>query len=272
MIIVEIHSGEWDGVVSCINLIKIFETGTDLRGVEYANLYKWQKEASIAIIPALNPDGRERIDLDTVVGMPREEFRRVDQGINFDDTNCEWPGVKRVHPIKDKVKFMGGYFNDDGINLMHDNFFSPMANETSIALKFVDEFAPDMVFNMHGHGGMGKGHIVPCDHSPYLIDDWLRFEKMYINKVFEKGYEFDCYVSCHYDDYKMLKKPYFCFDDAAHLASGAMVATFESDQGVIYHEGDEFKLDNRHERIYEKQMMLYETIREFTNEMYKAKK
>ena len=58
------------------------------------------------------------------------------------------------HPMRgDKVvKSLGTYFNDDGINLMHDEFFAPMAAETKALLHLAGEEAPDYLLNLHSHG------------------------------------------------------------------------------------------------------------------------
>ena len=52
-------------------------------------------------------------------------------GTKPDGSSYHWPEVKRIHPMRGQaVGTLGAYFNDDGVNLMHDEWFDPMAAET----------------------------------------------------------------------------------------------------------------------------------------------
>jgi hypothetical protein len=60
--------------------------------------------------------------------------------------------VKRIHPMRGAaVGTLGAYFNDDGVNLMHDEWFDPMAAETRAYLKLAREEAPDFIVSLHSH-------------------------------------------------------------------------------------------------------------------------
>ena len=60
---------------------------------------------------------------------------------------------------------MGGYFNDDGINIIQDNPFHPMAEETKAILAMAEQIAPDFIVHMHGWAGVDGDHIVPAIHQ-----------------------------------------------------------------------------------------------------------
>lgn len=261
------HGAEWEGIVASINLINIFETGKDLRGIAYPELENWYKNAYVALIPASNPDGRARIKQDTVVGLTRPKFRELDQGIWLDGTFCDWPDCKKFHPIKKYVKQLGGYFNDDGVNLIHDNAFAPMAEETKAVLKTISDIAPDFIAAMHGHGGMDYGHLVPSvKQNITCMKKCIELDDLVNDMMAERGYNFRK-RGPKWEDFPL--REHINLHDAMHLCSGAITMVYESDQGVIVRGGDENKLENRHKLIYEKAMTFYEAVKIFTDNLYK---
>lgn len=260
------HGAEWEGIVASINLIHIFETGTDLRGTPYPELENWYKTSYVAMILAANPDGRARIKQDTVVGLTRPEFRKLDQGIWLNGDFCDWPECKRFHPIKKYVKQLGGYFNDDGINLIHDNAFAPMAEETKIILRTISDMAPDFIAAMHGHGGMDYGHLIPAPKQNITcIQQCIKLDDLVNERMAQRGYLFRK-RGTGWENFPL--REHVNMHDAMHLCSGAITVVYESDQGVIVRDGDETKLENRHTLIYEKAMTFYETIKIFTDGLY----
>lgn len=268
LIVGEEHGGEWEGIVSCLNLMHIFETGCDFMGHEHPSLAALPERAYVAVIPAANPDGRARVKLKTVVGMDRISFRKEDQGVWNDGTYCEWPDVKEVHPIRDAVSKLGGYFNDNGVNIVHDSFANPMAEETKILLSTAEKLAPDMILNMHGHGGMGGGHLIPASYQTTKeFNNCFKFSVKYAEKMLKNGYP--CEPVNPIGD--RLERGDFSLHDALAVTCGAMVIVYESDQGVVLNPGDELRLENRHEKIYQKHLLFYETADEFMQELYTNK-
>ncbi len=67
------YGAEWEGIVATLNLINIFETGENLRGVKYPKLENWYKNSYIALILVASPDRRDRIKCDAVAGLTRPE-------------------------------------------------------------------------------------------------------------------------------------------------------------------------------------------------------
>lgn len=51
----------------------------------------------------------------------------------------------------DNVGFLGCYFDDAGVNPMHDEFFAPMGPEAPAILKVAREEGPDLVVSLHSH-------------------------------------------------------------------------------------------------------------------------
>lgn len=144
------HGGEFEGTVALLNLIKLLETGTDYDGKEHKELKELAEKVTLLIIPCINPDGRSHIPFDSFVGKSFEELRYYNQGTWRDGSLCNWPDCKKFHPIKDYVDYLGGYFNDDGVNIMHDNYFGKKAKETALLLDITEEYAPDFSILFHG--------------------------------------------------------------------------------------------------------------------------
>lgn len=145
-----IHGGEFEGTAALLNLIHILETGKDFAGDPYPYFEHLCEKITLLIIPCANPDGRSRIPVKSLVGRSFEELRYYNQGTWKDGTLCGYPDCKKVHPIKEYAGFLGAYFNDDGVNMMHDNFFGKKASETQLLFDTVDQYVPDFTVLLHG--------------------------------------------------------------------------------------------------------------------------
>jgi hypothetical protein len=58
-----------------------------------------------------------------------------------------WPESKQQHPSNEGL--IGCYFNDAGINPMHDEFFAPMSSEAPAVLAVAREEGPDLAVSLH---------------------------------------------------------------------------------------------------------------------------
>src|SRR5262249_25704397 len=108
----------------------------------------------VLIIPSANPDGRARCPLDSWVGVNEKDIsiNEVGMGVRRDRHSYTWPSVKQIHPMRPpSYRSVGAYFNDDGVNLMHDEWMDPMAAETCAFLKLVRAEAPDFIASLHSH-------------------------------------------------------------------------------------------------------------------------
>ncbi len=147
-----VHGQEVEGLTGLVNLVQIMETGKDLRGKSQEKMRQLGDRCRLLIIPAGNPDGTARFEPRTLQGMGDDDVRFWGQGTWTDDTFCDWPQCKRQHPmVGDNVRFLGCYFNDAGINPMHDEFFAPMGPESAAFLKIAREEGPDLVVSLHSH-------------------------------------------------------------------------------------------------------------------------
>lgn len=259
------HGAEFEGTVSLLNLISLLETGKDLRGEGDERLSSWVERAHLMLIPCINPDGRDRVGVKSVVGMEIKEFRRLAQGVWKDGTTCDWPDCKKYHPIKDYTSFMGGYFNDDGVNLMHDNFFMPMAPETKHLMRVCSENAPDFMLSFHGHAGCGGGSFIPSVFETEA--DTKRLEELE-NELIPA---FENVGSRFYPNVKKActgDERCFCLTDACKFCCGGISTLYESDQGVINSESDRALLENRYEIILNSHMEMYKAVEKNTQKWF----
>ncbi len=144
-----VHGAEVESLTGLVNLINIMETGRDLAGRDQAELRALGQQCRLLIIPAGNPDGTARFEPRALFGMALEDLQFWGQGTWSDDTFCGWPESKRRHPMAgDDVGFLGCYFNDKGINPMHDEFFAPMGPEAPAILKVAREEGPDLAVSL----------------------------------------------------------------------------------------------------------------------------
>ena len=67
------------------------------------------------------------------------------------------------------VGTLGAYFNDDGVNLMHDEWFEPMAAETRAFFRLAREEAPDWIVSLHSHASAPS--IEPTAYVPRTVKE-----------------------------------------------------------------------------------------------------
>ncbi len=86
--------------------------------------------------------------------------------------------------MKGDVGILGAYFNDDGINMMHDDFFSPMAAETEAILKIDRTEAPDLTVSLHSHANFPR--ILQTNYVPWFMKKNILDLMRKVNKRYEK--------------------------------------------------------------------------------------
>lgn len=231
LIVGGVHGGELEGIVAVMNLIRLLETGADYRGKRHDELYDNAHRFRLLLIPCMNPDGRARLPIDTLIDVPYETFVYYMQGTWKDGTLCSWPDCKAVHPIKDASDYLGSYFNDDGVNLMHDNFFAPMARETAALLGLADEEAPDFTVQLHG-GANNDNHLYPIYFLPqYVSQRQQAFNVQLADAYAQRGLPFALtnQLAPYGETYP---SPPFNLATAIHHTCGGMSLTFESNMGL----------------------------------------
>lgn len=147
-----VHGQETEGLTGVMNLVAVLETGRDLRGREQAALRALAERCRVLIVPCGNPDGLARFEPRSLAGLTRDDLRFWGQGTWSDGSVCDWPQCKRLHPMAgEKVGFLGCYFNDAGVNPMHDEFTAPLGPEAPALLKLAREEGPELIVSLHSH-------------------------------------------------------------------------------------------------------------------------
>ncbi|MCY7359652.1 MAG: hypothetical protein LH609_19795 [Rudanella sp.] len=147
-----VHGGEFEGIVGIVNLIAIIETGKDLRGIDWPDISaSMAKVDRLIFIPIVNPDGRDRIPLDMELfrGQNGTVHEYLNTGGKADGTITGWPMIKEFIPLDfPTVGFPGGYPNDAGVNIQHDDFFGQRQPETQALFNLTERGKPDLLLNM----------------------------------------------------------------------------------------------------------------------------
>ncbi len=257
-----IHGGEFEGTVAIMNLISLLETGVDLAGNPNDALKAAAERVHLILMPMCNPDGRSHIPFDNYVGHTFYDLRYYNQGTWKNGELCNWPGCKRVHPIKDSVDYLGGYFNDDGVNMMHDNFFGHNSNETQNVLDICTEYAPDISVLCHGGSncrplftklkyasGNAKREMIEMAkriRSKYEAVGLVGFENL--GEGLDSNAEEDAAIPASFN-----------LVSAMHHCCGAPCITFESNQGLCDHRDPIFDND----QIYLSHTLMMEALCEW---------
>jgi hypothetical protein len=230
-----VHGQEVEGIAGLVNLIHIVETGKDYRGQEWASLKGKIDKCRVIIIPCANPDGRERCPYDSFIGIPESIMTKYGQGTRKDGTSWGWPMAKSLHPMKGNVGILGAYFNDDGINMMHDDFFSSMASETKAILEIARSEAPDMTVSLHSHENPPR--ILPANYVPWFMKERIDKLTRLLNSRYEKANlaytPYDWISNLSVEDKKFPPHASFNLISALHQVSGTMAFTFECSHGTV---------------------------------------
>jgi hypothetical protein len=104
------------------------------------------------VIPILNVDGRARVPVRMIAnrGSDGTVHEYFNTGGKPDGTLIGWPQCKQHIPLDfTTTQFPGGYPNDAGVNVQHDDFFGSPQPETRALFRLLAEERPDLMLNMH---------------------------------------------------------------------------------------------------------------------------
>jgi hypothetical protein len=249
-----VHGQEVEGMVGIANLLGVVETGKDLRGKEWPRLRSAFLGCRAIFVPLPNPDGRARCPRADFVGVPVGEMTRLGQGTRKDGTFYGWPGVKERHPMTGDVGLLGAYFNDRGINLMHDDFFAPMADETRALLEVARDEAPDWILVLHSHGAAPA--VLPAAYVPRTAKEAAaRFAGRLYTRLRAAGLPVGP-VPAVAEDGATYPPPSFNLASALHHACGGVPLLFECPHGLLEKQYPQV----RHEEILDIQLILLEEL------------
>ncbi len=169
-VMASVHGGELEGIVGLVNLLSVLETGKDLRGRPWPEIVAVAGHIDrLIVIPIVNMDGRARVPLRMLAF--RDSDDRVDGYFNTgawsDGKPIGWPACKTFIPLDfSRTQFPGGYPNDNGVNLQHDDFFGSRQPETQALFDLAARERPDLTLNLHT--GVWKEDYFPLMHRPVM--------------------------------------------------------------------------------------------------------
>ena len=252
-----VHGHEVEGLTGLMNLINILETGADLRGKKRKKIKDLAQKCRLLIIPLGNPDGFYRFEPQSLKNMKTKDLRFWGQGTWSDGSFCGYPDCKQVHPMtENQTEFLGCYYNDDGINIMHDEFFAPMAKETKAISKVIRDEGPDIIISLHSHEAVPailKTGCIPKDK----IKDLIKFTKCFYTSLKKANLPYNDTIFNSKE-----KNNKFNLVSALYHMSGALSATFENPHGL------KDKCQVSFDDILEIQLTLFIKVMEFAIEMY----
>jgi hypothetical protein len=254
-----VHGGEIEGIVGLVNLLRVAETGQDWRGRPWKELSENFANCRVLIVPSANPDGRARCKFDSWVGEELKTDERAEMGTKPDGTNYQWPLVKRFHPMRGaSVGTLGAYFNEEGINMMHDEWFDPMARETKAWFKLARQEAPDFVISLHSHAS--NPSVEPTAYVPRTVKETIKrfgdqLQKSYANA----GLPHRAGGPEPKEDGETFPAPSFNLTSALHHACGGVSFVFECCVGVKTAPYAQVT----HEQILDIQLLMYDELFKF---------
>lgn len=227
MLVGGIHGQETEAIAALFNLISLLETGVDLDGNRNDAMLEAAEHVRLLIIPVMNPDGRARVKPQAMVGLTYKELRYWGQGTWTDGSLCNWPDCKKIHPILGHTQFLGAYYNDNGINMMHDQFFAPMAEETAALMRLTEAEQVDCALLLHG-GGNSLNSIIMNAFVPQWVNEQLRTLAQRCRAQGERFPIFDVPKS-------EADTPFSSFNlaSALHHVNGSVSAVFESNECIV---------------------------------------
>lgn len=224
-----VHGGEFEGIVGTVNLLSVLETGKDLRGKEWPKITEIVTRLDrIILIPIVNPDGRTRVPLRMEVyrGTDHTVPEYLNTGGKPDGTITGWPQIKEFIPMDfTRPGFPGGYPNDAGVNIQHDDFFGRRQPETQALFDLTERERPDLLLNMH------TGAVYMLMHRPFVepvlnpvFDNLFRYVH---SELAVQGLQYTKDPATE-TDLKKVPLSVYNLDTALNLHSGALSVVVES--------------------------------------------
>ena len=230
--IASVHGFELEGIVGMVNLISVLETGKDLRGKAWPEIVELTSKIDrLVLIPIVNPDGRARIPLRMGLyqGTDNTVHEYLNTGGNPDGTILGWPQIKEFIPLDfGKPVFPGGYPNDAGVNIQHDDFMGKKQPETQALFDLAARERPDLVMNMHTGAVYMNMHRPLCE--PVLSDIFDSLYKYVHRRLTIENLQRTNNIEGI--DPRRAERSAYNFDAALNLHCGALSVVVESPSHV----------------------------------------
>ena len=145
---------------------------------------------------------------------------------------------------------------------MHDDFLSPMAEETKAILKIARDEAPDMTVSLHSQSYAPS--ILEPAYLPLFMKERVARLANNLNQCYKNAglphYPDGWQLKAKIDDEKFPPQTPFNLISALHHISGTMSFTFECCHGVIDTEGKNRYAAASYDNILDLQLILYQEM------------
>ena len=226
-----IHGDEITGTAASLNLCRIIETGSDLRGRPWPELRDMARSARVCILPWLNMDGALRSPVAHKSGLDPSVAAAILAGVKKDGTPLQYPQFKTVFPIPpDEMAFMGTYFNDAGANLQYDFCMPRRQPETLAWMDYYLGERPDGVVIWHGNAGSligPPGYYLPPGHQ---LEE-ARIAGAVHARLLREGYDHPVAGRTNWATLPGMGKPYIEQSTAIYHSCGALPVMCELPTG-----------------------------------------
>lgn len=263
-----VHGGEFEAMVGAVNLLSVIETGADLRGKAWPGLAEAAKSLDrVIVIPIANPDGRVRVPVRMLkhYGTDYTVQEYFNTGGKPDGSLIGWPQCKEFIPLDfSKTQFPGGYPNDAGVNIQHDDFLGVRQPETQALLDLAAAERPDLIMNMHT--GAQFMHPLQPFVEPVLMPVWGQLYRRIMTGLTNAGLARTADVAAEADPSRERMGAYN-LDTALNLHCGALSVVVES-PGHSYSPAERLGKPFRHtpELLLDAQMVCHENAMRFLGE------
>jgi len=232
-IISTVHGAEVEGCVSCLNLAQLLETGTDLRGRAWPELRSLAANMRLVLVPIAQPDGRIRSAVRHLVGGSLEDLLYYGQGQPREEPTepLNWGWLLRHSPVRpETMKFLGGYFNDAGVNIDLDDFFSASAApETRALVELVRDETPDCFLVLHSHN---PGPWIAAPNA--FVAPRVQFHQAQVGALVAERHRREG-LRPAWQPRSPYDVPYFNLPTALHHVCGGLPLAFEFPHGLAPH-------------------------------------
>jgi hypothetical protein len=227
------HGGEFEGIMASVNLLNVIETGGDLRGTPQPELQSIALELDrLIVIPIVNMDGRARVPKRMHRHMSNGAIQQFfNTGVKADGVNIGWPQCKQAIPLDfSQTLFPGGYPNDAGVNIIHDDFFGGRCQpETRALLDLAAAEKPDLIATFHT-GVPGNNYFIRVCRpllEPGMVDPWEGLYRHVHTRLAQEGLQSSRDPAIEADPAEPKLSP-FNLQAALNLHCGALVSLVES--------------------------------------------
>lgn len=224
-----VHGGEMEAIAGIVNLLAVLETGRDLRGRAWPEITAAASKIDrVVLIPIVNVDGRARVPYRMLRhwGDDYTVPEYFNTGAHPDGKLLGWPGVKQFIPLDfSKTQFPGGYPNDAGVNIQHDDFMGKPQPETRALFDLTARERPDIVLNLHT--GATFPQILKEFIEPSLMPAWEEYYRRVKTALTDANFRRTSDVAVEADPSRLRQGPYN-LSTALNLHSGALAVLIES--------------------------------------------